>query len=170
LLPSSASGASGASARDSFRNYDADAALKELKDWDLWGPLLVCLLLSVLLSVSAGDDGALMFSAVFFIVWSGAAIVTLNAQLLGGTISFFQSVAVLGYCIAPLAISATFVVAIRTFFKSVVIDVILVALGFVWATRASVVFIGQFIAEERKVLATFPVFFFYLFLSWMILL
>lgn len=26
-----------------------------------------------------------MFAAVFFVVWFGAAVVTLNAQLLGGT-------------------------------------------------------------------------------------
>jgi len=164
LLPS------GYSSPGNLRSYDADAALKELKDWDLWGPLFVCLSLSILLSVSAGEQGPLVFSAVFFVVWSGAAIVTINAQLLGGTISFFQSVCVLGYCIFPLTIAAVFVVFFRLFVTSVILDLILVALGFVWGTRASVVFIGQFIEEERKLLATFPVFFFYLFLAWMIML
>ena len=53
---------------------------------DLWGPLLVCLTLSILLSITAPDEqGALVFAAVFFVVWFGAAVVTLNAQLLGGT-------------------------------------------------------------------------------------
>lgn len=53
---------------------------------DLWGPLLVCLTLSILLSITAPEDqGALVFAAVFFVVWFGAAVVTLNAQLLGGT-------------------------------------------------------------------------------------
>lgn len=51
---------------------------------DLWGPLLVCLLLSTILSLTApGDSGTLVFAAVFVIVWAGAAVVTLNAQLLG---------------------------------------------------------------------------------------
>jgi hypothetical protein len=35
---------------------------------------------------------------------------------------------------------------------------------------ASVVFIGQVIAPERKVLALFPVFFFYTFLAWLVLI
>lgn len=81
----------------------ADLALKG----DLWGPLLVCLMLSSILSVTApGDSASLVFAAVFVIVWVGAAAVTLNAQLLGGTISFFQSVCILGYCVFPLTLSA----------------------------------------------------------------
>ena len=73
---------------------------------DLWGPLLICLLLSCILSLTApGDEGSLVFAAVFVIVWFGAALVTLNAQLLGGTISFFQSICILGYCVFPLTLS-----------------------------------------------------------------
>ena len=50
------------------------------------------------MSFTAPDGQAsLVFAAVFFIVWFGAGVVTLNAQLLGGNISFFQSVCVLGY-------------------------------------------------------------------------
>ena len=49
--------------------YDHEEVLKQLKDWDLWGPLLVCLLLSIFLSVDAGSQGALVFSAVFLVVW-----------------------------------------------------------------------------------------------------
>mmetsp|Transcript_7049 Transcript_7049/g.12682 ORF Transcript_7049/g.12682 Transcript_7049/m.12682 type:complete len:200 (+) Transcript_7049:202-801(+) len=150
--------------------YEDNEALKLLKDWDLWGPLLICLLLSVLLSVDAGSHGALVFSAVFMLVWVGAAIVTLNAQLLGGSISFFQSVCVLGYCVFPLVISAFVLLLLHTFVNSVILDLVIVTLAFIWSTRASVVFIGQFISEERKTLAVYPVFFFYLFLSWMILI
>lgn len=54
--------------------------------------------------------------------------------------------------------------------RSIILDLIVVAVAFVWSTRASVVFIGQFISEERKTLAVYPVFFFYVFLSWMILI
>ena len=70
--------------------------LDRLKEWDLWGPLAVCLTLSIALSAGAPESQrALVFAAVFVVVWAGAAIVTLNAQLLGGRISFFQSVCVL---------------------------------------------------------------------------
>lgn len=73
------------------------------------------------------NDGGPEFAEVFVIVWIGAAIVTVNAKLLGGHMwgnflisycfkkkkllkyflnsSFFQSVCVLGYCLAPLAVA-----------------------------------------------------------------
>lgn len=84
--------------------------LKALRDWDLcawpvalcgsalpahWsalplldtgGPLLLCLALSISISASASvDQTSLVFAAVFVLVWSGAAVVSLNAQLLGGS-------------------------------------------------------------------------------------
>lgn len=47
---------------------------------------MVCLTLSIVLSFTApADQKALVFAAVFVVVWCGAALVTLNAQLLGGT-------------------------------------------------------------------------------------
>jgi len=111
----------GGFSREGIQSYEADTVLKELKEWDLWGPLLVCLLLSVLLSTTAGDQGSLMFSSVFVIVWFGSAVVTLNAVLLGGCISYFQSVSVLGYCLFPLSISAILVTLFRTLSKSNII-------------------------------------------------
>ena len=148
-----------------------EAILKKLKDWDLWGPLLVCLSLSILLSLSApSDQGALVFAAVFFVVWFGSAIVTLNAQLLGGSISFFQSLCILGYCVFPLDMAAFVSWMISLIYKAFVIKAILVTVGFVWSTRASVVFIGEVIPPEKKLLALYPVFLFYTFLGWMVLI
>eukprot|EP01047_Picozoa_sp_COSAG01_P116065 COSAG01_NODE_44732_length_416_cov_0.671924_1_plen_110_part_01 len=80
-----------------------DGGKGNIKKWDLWGPLVICMLLAILLSIwSPADQAATVFCAVFGIIWVGAAVVTLNAQLLEGRISFFQSVCVLGYCVFPL--------------------------------------------------------------------
>jgi hypothetical protein len=69
----------------------------ELRDWDLWGPLFLCMLLaSSLCYNSPPDQVAVVFTSVFFIIWVGAGVITLNGLLLGGRISFFQSVCVLG--------------------------------------------------------------------------
>lgn len=87
---------------------------------DLWGPLLVCLFLSCVLSVDAPAEAAsAVFAAVFVIVWFGAAAVTINAQLLGGSISFFQSVCILGYCVFPLAIAAMINLMVGILYDSV---------------------------------------------------
>ena len=59
--------------------------LRELRDWDLWGPLLLCLALSIITSWRApAGQQSLVFASVFVLVWVGAAVVTLNGQLLGG--------------------------------------------------------------------------------------
>lgn len=52
---------------------------------DLWGPLLLCLLLASLLGLKAPNDQApLVFAGVFVIIWCGAGVVTVNGKLLGG--------------------------------------------------------------------------------------
>ena len=69
---------------------DADVILQGgmsegLRDWDLWGPLVFCLLLSLFLSWGArGSQKDLVFSGVFAMVWIGEAVVTLQIKLLGG--------------------------------------------------------------------------------------
>ena len=76
--------------------------------------------MSTTLSISAPSDSAsLVFATVFVVVWAGAAAVTLNAQLLGGTLSFFQSVCILGYCIFPLTIAAFTLYIMSFVFKEV---------------------------------------------------
>jgi len=73
------------------RVMDAEALLTQnhmspgLRDWDLWGPLIFCLLLSLLLSFnSRSDQRDIVFSGVFALVWVGEAAVTLQIKLLGG--------------------------------------------------------------------------------------
>ncbi|KAL8824551.1 MAG: hypothetical protein Q9191_004976 [Dirinaria sp. TL-2023a] len=91
---------------------DADDVLQGgmsegLRDWDLWGPLIFCLLLSLLLSMTASSEQkTIVFSGVFALVWIGEAVVTMQIKLLGGNISFFQSVCIIGYTLFPLVIAA----------------------------------------------------------------
>lgn len=72
------------------RVTDADVLLGQgnmsegLRNWDLWGPLIFCLLLALLLSLKMGEQKSLVFSGVFAMVWIGEAVVTLQIKLLGG--------------------------------------------------------------------------------------
>ena len=145
--------------------------LDRLKEWDLWGPLAVCLALSIALSASApASQASLVFASVFVVVWVGAAVVTLNAQLLGGRISFFQSVCILGYSIFPLTIGAALCLALHPVTKSALLRLAVVGVCFAWSTRVSVVFFSEIIEAKRRALAIYPVFGFYAFLAWMILI
>jgi len=135
------------------------------KDWDLWGPLLLCLALSMILSWNAPEEQkALVFAAVFVIVWLGSAVVTLNALLLGGNLSFFHSVCVLGYCIFPLDVAAL----LCTLWSNPVWKTIVVPVCFVWSTGASVGFLQDLVPEKRAMLALYPVVLFYMVIAWIV--
>lgn len=57
-----------------------------LRDWDLWGPLLMSFLLAILVGISVTDTPTnagrkpLMFAVVFVIVAVGSLVVTFNAK------------------------------------------------------------------------------------------
>mmetsp|Transcript_10077 Transcript_10077/g.12573 ORF Transcript_10077/g.12573 Transcript_10077/m.12573 type:complete len:192 (+) Transcript_10077:310-885(+) len=144
----------------------SEDTLRELRNWDLWGPLILCMVLAVTLAQGAleGESGD-TFSVVFALVWAGSSIVTLNAKLLNGKISFFQSLCVLGYCLFPLVLGALVCLAIPPFLARCLV----IALCFAWSTRSSALFMSEVVKEERQVLAVYPVLLFYLAISWLIL-
>ncbi|ETK90587.1 hypothetical protein, variant 3 [Phytophthora nicotianae CJ01A1] len=116
----------------------SEETLKALRDWDLWGPLLLCLTLSIMLSVTApAAQSAMVFTGVFVVIWVGAAIVTINAQLLGSSISFFQSVCVLGYCVFPLNIATLVCMLAKVVVSHILLRMIIVSVGFLWSTRGT---------------------------------
>lgn len=153
--------------------YESQAhTLDHLRDWDLWGPLIIGLLLAVLLSVNAENarQAETIFTLVFVVIWCGAAVVTLNAALLGGSIMFWQSVCVLGYSVFPLCVACALCILVERLFdfsKGVRVAIVIPAL--VWCTKVSVVFIGEIIVPERRTLAVYPVLGFYCFLAWMVI-
>ncbi|VVC95613.1 protein YIPF6 [Leptidea sinapis] len=149
-----------------------------LKEWDLWGPLLLCTFMATILQGSSDTantkigDGGPEFAEVFVLVWIGAGIVTLNSKLLGGNMSFFQSVCVLGYCLLPVALSLVIcrIILFATqntflFFLRFVISMT----GFMWATLAATKFLGDSQPEGKKGLAVYPICLFYFILSWLVL-
>lgn len=107
---------------------------KEIRNWDLWGPFFFCLMLASMLSITTNaDDKTLLFEIVFVIVWLGGAIIAINGQLLGGTISFFQSICLLGYCLFPLNIAAMLNVFLNPFVH-IAVKITYVVVAFVWST------------------------------------
>ncbi|KAG2741238.1 Yip1-domain-containing protein [Suillus brevipes Sb2] len=128
-----------------------------LRDWDLWGPLLLCLCLGIMLSVNAPSNQSLgVFTSVVVIVSVGSLVVTVQAKLLGGRVSFFQGLCALGYCIAPLDIAALISCFVHV----------------IWVGHlASVNFLdGTKIEPQRILLAVYPLLLFYFVLAWMILI
>jgi len=146
----------------------AGASREVLRDWDLWGPLILCLALGIMLSINAPPEQSLgLFTGVVVIVSVGSLVVTLNAKLLGGRVSFFQSLCVLGYCIFPLVIAALF----STFFHKLYVRGPVTVAAWAWCVWAAMNFLdGTKIEQQRVLLAVYPLFLFYFILAWMILI
>ncbi|RMY30634.1 hypothetical protein D0866_07868 [Hortaea werneckii] len=151
-----------------------------LRDWDLWyvlecraihntavndtdmllrGPLLFCLILSTLLSLTAQTaQRSYVFSGVFATIWIAEAAVTLQIKLLGGNISFFQSVCIIGYTLFPLCI-ASLLSALGI--PMIVRIPVYIVLG-LWSLAAGVSILGgSGVVKGRVALAVYPLFIFY---------
>jgi len=131
-----------------------------LRDWDLWGPLVFCLLLSLLLSFNAmKEQKEIVFSGVFAMVWIGKAVVTLQIKLLGGNISFAQSVCIIGYTLFPLVIAALLSALGLPTIPRIPIYLVLIA----WSLAAGVSILGgSGVVKNRVGIAVYPLFVFYL--------
>jgi len=144
------------------------AGREVLREWDLWGPLIFGLALAIMLSVNAPKSQSLgVFTGVIAIVSLGSVVVTLNTKLLGGRVSLFQTLCVLGYCIFPLVISGFISVFIRILWVRAPISLA----AWAWSVWASMNFLdGSKIEQQRVLLAVYPIFLFYFILAWMLLI
>ena len=81
---------------------------KLLQDWDFWGPLILCLTLGFVLSLQKKtENSGIIFIMIFFIVWVGGLIVSLNSQFQGINLSIFQCICILGYCMFAVVLAST---------------------------------------------------------------
>ncbi|KAJ2798652.1 hypothetical protein H4S07_005638 [Coemansia furcata] len=138
-----------------------------LQEWDLWGPLFFCLSLAIIMSFMApGQQASAVFTGVFALVCIGSCVVTLNCKLLGGHVSFFQSVCTLGYCISPMAIAS--LVSVLAHRIIVTLPVVIVAVG--WSISAAVGFLAGAQLANRRLLAVYPICLFYICIGWIIVI
>ncbi|ODV92485.1 hypothetical protein CANCADRAFT_1079 [Tortispora caseinolytica NRRL Y-17796] len=136
-----------------------------LREWDLWGPLIFCLFLSLFLSFSAKPkQRSLVFSGVFAVVWLGEAVATLNIKLLGGKVSFFRVMSVLGYSLFPLVLAAFISLLVGTPWVRIPVHIALVCWSVVSSTQA---LRGSGIPSNKVLLSIYPVALFYVTLGWL---
>jgi len=142
-----------------MNSFGANPQAASIHDWDLWGPLLFCLLLSTLLSIATSDEQSVdVFAGTFIMVWFGEALVTLQIKLLGGQISFFQSISVIGYTLFPMTIAAL----LSAFGLPTIVRLPVYAALWVWSLAAGVSILGgSGVVRNRVGLAVFPLGLFY---------
>lgn len=106
-----------------------------------------------------------MVQLVFGVCAAGAVVLTVNANLLGGNIGFFQSMCLLGYCLFPLDIAAI----VTAFVTNTIARWIVVVAAVAWSSWASMPFIGGSVPPARRALAVFPLLLLYTAMGWLAL-
>lgn len=72
--------------------------------------------------------------ALIFAVFAGGVIVTFNIKILGGKISYFQSISILGYCICPIFLALILVQVLKFFqIKIALLRLILILVATAWS-------------------------------------
>ena len=112
----------------------SEAKNKELKQWDLWGPFIICLLLGIILCFTSKKNSGLVFSMIFIIMWIGAMVITMNSSLLGGKLTLMQCICLLGYCTFPSVVASLFNRVFLKFLPSIG-KLIIVFISFLWSTK-----------------------------------
>ena len=152
---------------------------KALLDWDFWGPLIFSLTLGLVLSWSKNaDSSGIIFIMIFNIVWIGGLIVSLNSQFLGVNLSIFQCICILGYCMIAIVL-ASIVNLLLGFLPSFVHVIISLAaccysiygklfinIIIIIYVIGAFIFVGQCAPQNKKLLVSYPIALFYLFLAW----
>ena len=121
----------------------SEAKNKELKQWDLWGPFIICLLLGIILCFTSKKNSGLVFSMIFIIMWIGAMVITMNSSLLGGKLTLMQCICLLGYCTFPSVVASLFNRVILKFLPSIG-KLIIVFISFIWSTKGKLFLFNLF--------------------------
>lgn len=164
--------------RDLFRIYNkvkhvvlprsASKKFEELYNWDLWGPLIFCFLLSTALSTGDhSNDDSSVFVLIFVIFWLGGTVITINGKFLGAKIGICQMICLLGYCMFPITIAGMIIGFLGI--KKTWIKTILVFIALIWSCFASLGFISGIVTQDKKVIIVLPIFLFFLSLGLFVL-
>ena len=137
---------------------------KQIRQWDLWCPLFLNILLSSTLSLNT-EDKSQIITLIFIIFWFGGVAIFLNNYFLGVKTSLFQILCLLGYCQFPLNIAAIILTIINF---NYIVRLIIVAIFFCWSTYSSSDYLKAITKQDKRYLVLYPCILFYLFLSWFI--
>ena len=136
----------------------------QIRQWDLWGPLLLNIILALTLTLNTKEKGQIT-SLIFIIFWVGGAIIFLNNHFLGVKASIFQMFCLLGYCLFPLNVAAIIVTLINLF---ELVRFIIVGVACLWSIYSSSDYLNIITNHEQRYLVLYPCILFYLYISWFV--
>lgn len=135
-----------------------------IRQWDLWGPLLLNMILALTLSFNTKEKSQ-MTTLIFVIFWLGGVVLYLNANFLGVKASIFQMLCLLGYCLFPLNLSA---IIVTIFNFNDIIRLIIVMASLCWSIYSSSDYLKAISNQDQRYLVLYPCILFYLYIAWFI--
>lgn len=134
---------------------------KEIQNWDLWGPLIICLSLCLVLSLRDLDTTTTStFTIIFGFVFFGGVAISVNSQFLGVQMGICSAACLLGYCIFPFLVAAIVNCFIPDNFLSF-IKLISTGVAIIWACISSLGFVSSIAPHEKKFVILYPFVLFY---------
>lgn len=136
----------------------------QIKQWDLWGPLIMDICLACFVSVGSSNKTNTI-AMVFVIFWLGGFFVYLNAEFLEVKSSLFQILCLLGYCLFPLDIASIILMFLNfgNIFRFVVSSVFCF-----WSIFSASSFLKNITTNDKRYLVLYPCILLYLYISWFI--
>lgn len=137
--------------------------INHLRDWDIFGPMVISLLYAIIMSERTNDISSFL-SGIYIILIFGSLIVTFNARLLGqeGSVLFFVSI--LGYCLFPFVIASFISISFGYF--SPIFNFISSIIAFAWSIKSAGLFLSSGVNIKKKYQSLYPIILFYLFFVW----
>lgn len=134
----------------------------EIQNWDLWGPLIICLVLCCILSFKDSQTtAASTFTVLFGFLVFGSLAISLNCYFLEIRFGICQSACLIGYCILPFVIFSLINCFIPTR-KLWFVRLILIILAIVWSCFSSLGFVSSLAPKEKKFIVLYPFILFYI--------
>uniref|UniRef100_A0A0N4ZCB4 Protein YIPF n=1 Tax=Parastrongyloides trichosuri TaxID=131310 RepID=A0A0N4ZCB4_PARTI len=141
-----------------------------MKNWNLWAPLFICVALALLL---LGENKGPDFTQLFILTFFGSWIVTWNIKFLGGKISFFQAICIIGYCLVPQCVAAlTFKILTAQLMgkKFMFFLRLLITFGcFIWSAICSTHFFVDEKLAAKRLLILYPILLYFMAVSWLVI-
>uniref|UniRef100_A0A0N5C3T7 Protein YIPF n=1 Tax=Strongyloides papillosus TaxID=174720 RepID=A0A0N5C3T7_STREA len=157
---------------DTFKQvlYPKGDTREIMKNWNLWAPLFICVTLALLL---LGENKGPDFTQLFILTFFGSWIVTWNIKFLGGKISFFQAICIMGYCLVPQCVAAlTFKVLTGQVMGQkfmFFIRLLITFACFIWSAICSTHFFVDESLSSKRLLILYPILLYFLAVSWLVI-
>ena len=137
--------------------------IKQINQWDLWGPLIFTIILSFTNSIEKNSN---RFVLIFSFFWVGSFIIFLNSYFLDNKISVFHYMCLLGYSLVPFVLMS-FLFLLKIHF---ILKILFGILALIWSLFVTFKFIKNKMDDKKIFLNMYPISLFFIFFFYLLVL